>query len=307
MSTNDDIKESLEKDLRLLPPTNDLLARKFLTSPGYENITLGFIRDFLDFDIDAVVVIDPYSIESYKAHSKQGMRQTVVDVLATISSGIQVAIEIQVGHMAGFDKRALYGLCTRYAANLGCELDGTEIDKVSKKPKTNEAKYIALKPVYGINVIKDNYFVSDNDAYRSFELYDKEHNSGYGHGKIDLFRMVFFELSKKNINGNSNLLYWSKFFNGAKIDDGAPDYIKQAASIVDRHNLTAEEAEMVTAEQLVQMDIDARIDWATADGERRGEARGRRATARNLVRLGLPTKDIQKATGLSQDEINSLT
>jgi uncharacterized protein YkuJ len=298
-------------DTTCFSPTTDLLARKFLASPGHEDITLGFLKDMLGLDISEVVVATPYDIKSYKDGVGQGIRQTIVDVFAKTSDGIEAVIEVEVGHMTAFDKRALYGIATRYVAGLDSKLEVflDALDTVgsrSDKRPANEAKYQALHPVYGINVLTQNYFKGDDDVYRSFVLYDKEHDENYGHDGIDLIRLAFLELAKKTGIGSVNLLYWWQFLNGDPIDDAAPDYIIQAAHIVDRQNLSAEELAMLTSQQLWQLDREAEMDYAINEGLRRGLEQGKAELIAAMASKGLNTQQIADLTNLSSNEVEHI-
>jgi uncharacterized protein YkuJ len=284
----------------------------------------------LGLDISEVVIETPYDIKSYKEGLDQGLRQTIVDVFARVSGGIEVAIEIQMGNLTAFDKRMLYGVSARYVAGLDSVLEvfggvgdvgaGEGADSVvavdpddaaeTKAPKPNYAKYQALHPAYGISVLTENYFKGDDDAYRSFVLYDREHASTYGHDGIDLIRLAFFEIAKKAPDSTGNLLYWRQFLKGEPLDSAAPDYVKQAALMVDRQNLTAEEVRMLTSQQLYQLDIEARLDYAHEEGKLEGERKGKLEEAHEVARKsfqeGLSFEVIQKITGLDSVSLKQL-
>jgi predicted transposase/invertase (TIGR01784 family) len=246
--------------------------------------------------------------------------------------------------MAAFDKRALYGVAARYVAGLDSKLEvfgvrdkdvdagkvkagGSIVDsnKSGLQPKTrpaNEEKYQALHPVWGISVLTQDYFINDSDAYRCFTLYDKAYECGYGHDGIDLMRLAFLEIAKKVDGQNANLLYWAQFLTGKALDGAAPDYIKQASAIVDRHNLSSEEVAMLTAQQLYQLDIDARIDYALEDGWNRGLEqgleqglergleqgleRGTRTIAKNALDQGASLDFFQAITGMDLEALKKL-
>ena len=114
--------------------------------------------------------------------------------------------------MPRINQRFLCYLSSRYTGEL------ENIDK--QRTRGHEAKYSALYPVHGINILDYLEFPYDEDALRTYCLYDKVHNDYYGKrakqiGKKGLLTLTFLELKKQNLDNNQvNIKHWMDFFLG---------------------------------------------------------------------------------------------
>jgi predicted transposase/invertase (TIGR01784 family) len=272
----------------------------------------------LDVEIADLEIGNPYDIKTYTDGNFKGLRQTIVDVSAKLANGIRVVIEIQVREQAWLDRRALYYVASRYVSNLDQRATVGNEDSVDSVDK-----YEKLSPVWGICILGHTYFTGDTDAYRCYNLYDKEHNCGYGIEGTDLMRIAFLELPKQAKSEQQNLVYWEKLFRGEDVGDSAPAYIKEAYALIELENLSAKEAEMITAEQQQKIDYDAEMHYARtkaitegraeglakgiAEGKAKGRAEGRAEGIAEGVEKGRAKGIAEgKAEGLAEGEAKRL-
>jgi len=63
--------------------------------------------------VTGLIIVDPYQIPML-----QGMKDTYVDVKATLADGREVIIEMQVLNVKGFEQRILYNAAKSYSRQL---------------------------------------------------------------------------------------------------------------------------------------------------------------------------------------------
>jgi len=131
-------------------------------------------------------------------------------------------------------------------------------------------------------------------------------------------RLGFFEFRKQlsmppsqDADASRNLISWAQFFNTGIAPDDAPDYIKNAASIVNLINTTPEEYAMITKQQEFLDDLESAYTQkgfalGQAEGEAKGRAEERRAMAITMLHQGLSPEMTARVTGLTPSEIASL-
>jgi flagellar biosynthesis/type III secretory pathway protein FliH len=75
--------------------------------------------------------------------------------------------------------------------------------------------------------------------------------------------------------------HWREFFKTGKAPDGAPEYIRKAADVVNHANLTKEERDIMTSAEWAEDKYQSGIQTAYEDGwdkgERTGFAKGERS------------------------------
>jgi len=179
-------------------------------------------------------------------------------------------------------------------------------------------RYSSLRPVYSLNILGYPHFSGDGDALRIFTLYDRKRNRTFDKEYITI---AFFELAKSHVE-TENQRHWMSYFKTGEAPEGAPEYIKKAAWVIEMANLTQEERDVIDqierAEEIYKNTIySAQIEGerigvakGKIEGERIGEANGkieeRLAIARNMLNNNRPVDMIVEDTGLTIDEIRKL-
>ena len=173
---------------------------------------------------------------------------------------------------------------------------------------------ICAHKIYALNIIDYRHF-PDDDALRVLTLYDRKRNKAL---EVEYLTIAYFELTKKYIE-TANQRHWRTYFKTGEAAEDAPEYIKKAARIIERANMTKKERDMADQLQRAEAANDSVIYTAQIEGERIGEARGkaegeargkaeeRLAIARNLLEMGMSISDISRCTGALEDEIKKLT
>jgi len=172
-------------------PTNDLLFKKMLATPGHENIAKNLINDCFgpNLRIRSLEVTDPYSIEAVSRAVSSGqisettLAKTLRDVTygveleAPVGKAVTVTVEMQAIANDRFLPRALYYLASAYTKRYGRDADDP---------------YSSLRPVWGLNIVGNQLF-SDDVAFRSEQF----PSAGFASGVDNwAWRLAFLELGK---------------------------------------------------------------------------------------------------------------
>jgi len=269
--------------------TNDLMFKKLLASEEHKDILQGFIKDFCGLDVECseIQIETPYSIDLYKNsadNEESELRRTERDIAIELRN-LNIIVELQMYKDDYFFARTLHYMFERFTSNYG--VPGKMTGFRAGKPD----KYSSLMPVYAVNIVDGKPFQSDNDAVRTFTLYDTEHNAGLDK---DWIRLSFFELGKARIN-NLNQKHWHEFFTTGKAPNEAPAYIKKAQDVTNIVNMSKEERDMLTAQERYEAKRNSEyntalrtgIDQGLAQGIERGIERGIDALA-ELITQGVP-------------------
>jgi predicted transposase/invertase (TIGR01784 family) len=270
------IVTGLEKAGRMpIAPTNDLLFYKAMASAEHPEITAGFISDMLGIEVASVEVEQPYDIKRFvRADGELDLNRTEVDVLVKLGDGSYCVVEMQNLRLDFNLQRSIHYVASRYTANYGIA------GKMVLGAGHGNAKYSSLVPVHGINVLGQSVFICDNDAKRTFCLYDVEHARGlcdgaFGYNPLQqLMTVSFLELGKLE-GAHGNVAHWIDFFKGRDIGKDAPEYLQAAARLVEVINLDEEEYTMISIEERREQDRLARESWVYKEGLTEGRAEGR--------------------------------
>jgi len=281
-----------------ISPTSDLAVKKTLAERGNEDVLQGMIGDFFGIRpaIEDITITEHYNIEAYEEYVKklngneeisEKLRQTIQDVAADIKIA-GVGVEVQVKSDLYFTHRSLYYLCSRFCSNYN--LTG----KMVKRYDGKFIKYSSLKPVYALNIIGYNHF-PDDDALRVLTFYDRKRNKSLDR---EYLIIAYFELAKNNIE-TVNQKHWQTYFKTGEASNDAPEYIKKAARIIERANMTQKERDMIEQLQRAEDINDSVIYTAQIEGERKRELE----IVRNMLKRNKPISEIIEDTGVSREEV----
>jgi predicted transposase/invertase (TIGR01784 family) len=274
--------------IRYLDPTNDLAFKRIFGTEKNKDILIHFLNDVLSRQGENGIkdvtflntVLHPTTLEK-----KSG----IIDVLCTDEKGIKYIVEMQVGEVSGFAKRAQF-----YASQV-------YVNQVNK----GESYYTAKEVVF--------LALLDFIMFKEKEYYKSEHivldKRSFEHDLKD-FSYVFVELKKfsKTIEElETNEDRWLYFFkhtdepeNMDKLIKNSEQVIKKAYDELSASNWTNEELLNYEALEKVRRDIIARESLITS----RAEEAGRMQVLRMLIN-GKSIEEIMELTGLSRAEIEN--
>ena len=128
--------------------------------------------------------------------------------------------------------------------------------------------------VWAVNIMGGTLFPDDDEPFRSFTLRDTKTGAPL---LPELIRLAFFELAKRPLN--PILEAWWHFFLTGKARPGDPDYIHEAAGIIEKANHNPEETKMATLLEREQWQLHDQLEDARAEGRAEERAAGERRIA----------------------------
>ncbi|MDR0990894.1 MAG: hypothetical protein LBL92_06015 [Propionibacteriaceae bacterium] len=292
-----------------LHPTQDLLFKKMLASPGHLSVTQGFIRDFFDLEVplENIHLTHGYSIGHYTKILRDHLDdlhevRRLFHVERDITIQVQVAdltIELQIQPHMAFLKRLLYYGFRRYTENYRPDIGYRSLLPV---------RSLALLgfPLYPQQELGCHHFVLTSDSADDVAA-------------IPEFQLTVVEY-RKSLFATEEQAAWCHFLNGQGIPQHAPDYLAEAATIINDANLTGEEKDLmnITMDEFIGIEMaerEAAVEEGHAEGLAQGLAEGlakglteghaeeRAEIIRHAIAAGLSDQEISRITGLAQAEI----
>jgi predicted transposase/invertase (TIGR01784 family) len=271
--------------MRFLDVKTDFAFKKVFGSEGSKDILISFLNALVLFSegeiIEDLTIIDPYQIPLIK-----GMKDTYVDVKATLSNRATVIIEMQILNVQGMEQRILYNAAKSYSTQL-----------------VRGDRYHLLNPVIAITITDFEMFPDFTDFKSNFRLTEKDHLIEYN-GDIEL---IFIELPKFNKAENdldSIIDKWVFFIKNA----GSLEYIPETLSVIPELShafAVANEAGLTLEEQDAQwkrrdfiMLQKGSIELAEKKGREEGLLEGELKVARRLVAKGMNEEEAAEIAGV---------
>ena len=212
--------------MRFLNIKTDYAFKKVFGSDDSKEILKSFLNSTLELPylIEDLTIVDPYNVPKL-----QGMKDTTVDVKATLEDNSKVIIEMQILNHDGFESRILYNTAKNYANQLN-----------------KGEKYNLLNPVIALIIV--NFKMFKFDKYKSiFKLIEKDNFTEY---KDDI-QLQFIELPKFDKNLDECISIedkWIYFIKNVQDLDVAPAFkdpnLKKAVDIANTASMSKEELEL---------------------------------------------------------------
>jgi predicted transposase/invertase (TIGR01784 family) len=243
-------------------PKTDFAFKKIFGSEQSQDILVSFLNGILyggEPIVQSVDILNPY-----QAPRIRGMKDTFLDVKATISGGQTVIIEMQVLNVEGFEQRVLYNAAKAYSTQLKIGDD-----------------YTLLNPVIALTITDFEMFQDLDAVISRFVLKEKQCLTDYA---IEGLELVFVELPKfqQALNQVTGLTdQWIYFLQNARQLQSVPasmkqvSAIQQAFTVANQANLSPEELEDLENREMFIHDQRNAIVKGTKQGLEQGRQEGR--------------------------------
>ncbi len=279
-------------ETRFFNPRNDVAFKKVFVQ--HEDLTRSFLNSTLrltgDRQIKAVEFL-PTERLPLTAESKK----SILDVLCTDQRGFQYIIEVQNKYMQNYVQRVQHYVSHLYSGQLERAED-----------------YLELKPVTLLSLLNHPIFPKEVNYLSFHHNIEKETQVSY----LNDMSYVFIELPKftkeeKDLKTAED--YWIFTMKNApqmrNVPEGAPEEVKQAYEILEKHTWTREERLAYEKAKIALMDDLDAIRTAREEGreeERQKNLEEKKNMARKVLAKGMSVQDATELTGLPEDEIKSL-
>ncbi|NER38741.1 MAG: Rpn family recombination-promoting nuclease/putative transposase [Oscillatoria sp. SIO1A7] len=243
--------------MKFVSPKVDFAFKKIFGSKQSAAILISFLNAIVyggKNTIKSLTIINPYNPGQISS-----LKETYLDVKATLFDGTIVVIEMQVGRTTAFSKRILYNLTKAYANQLGVG-----------------ENYLILKPAISVTIVDFVMFEDSTEVISQFVFKEKNKNREYPDAELQLF---FVELPnfKKTLAELSSLTdKWIYFLKEtSKLEEvpaslGEVEEIGRALAIANRTSMTLEEIDLVDRRGMILQDEKGRIDYAKEQGRLEG-------------------------------------
>jgi predicted transposase/invertase (TIGR01784 family) len=247
--------------MKFISPKTDFAFKKIFGSEQSHGILISFLNGLVykgEPIIQDLTIINPY-----QAPKIRGVKDTYLDVKATLSSREVVIIEMQVLNVAGFEKRILYNAAKSYSTQLDAGQD-----------------YTLLNPVIALTITDFEMFPDWDAVISSFVLKEKDFLMDYPSHDLEL---VFVELPKFHRQLDELITLtdkWIYFLQNARQLEQIPPVmgtipeIEQAFQRAQKANLSREELEDLEMREIFIHDQRNAIVRATQQGLERGIEQG---------------------------------
>jgi predicted transposase/invertase (TIGR01784 family) len=280
-------------------PKTDFAFKKIFGSKQSKDILIGFLNAILYQE--KPVILDLEIINPYQAPRIKGIKDSYLDVKATITGNKTVIIEMQVLNVLGFEKRVLYNAAKAFSIQLRVGED-----------------YTLLNPVIALTITDFEMFEGSSKVISRYRLKEKEDLTDYS----DDIELVFVELPKfnKQLDDLETLSdKWLYFLKAANTLTSVPPTMEEvpeinhAFQVARESKLTIKELDLLEKREMFIHDSKNAILKAQRDAEAKGLEKGREEGAKekalSIARSLLGVLDVQtisQITGLSVAEVEQL-
>ena len=285
-----------------LDPKVDYAFKKIFGSVESEEVLLSFLNAILyegEERITAVQIQNPYL-----PGETDLLKETYVDIRATLNDGAQIIIEMQMAHTRAFGRRLLYNSSKLYASQL-----------------EQGVYYNELWPTYTL-AVTNFVFVRDHPHYLSrFSL--REVRSGVDFPEGDFLQFWVLELPKfdralSELDSSGDL--WGYFLTHAPQLQEVPTVmmkntaVAKAFDIANKANLTPQELIELEKRAKYVHEEQMRLEYALETGFEQGIEKGEQLALQNAIlnilnlRFGEVSQNvIQQLQQTSVEKLRELT
>lgn len=248
--------------MKFISPKIDYAFKKIFGSDQSKEILISFLNAII---YDGEEVIESLTIKNpYNPGQVISLKDTYLDVKATLADNSIVVIEMQIASMSAFNKRVAYNLAKAYVNQLVTGED-----------------YPLLNPAIAVTITDFNLFKETEDVINKFVF--QEENKKFEILNKEL-RLIFVELPKfrKTLSELKTLSdKWIYFLKETSSLDEIPknlgeiSEIRFALNLANQANMTVEELEIVDRRGVMLQDERGRITYAEERGREKGRIEGK--------------------------------
>ena len=279
--------------MSFINPKIDFAFKKIFGSPESKNILISFLNALL-YQGEAIIK-DLEIIDPYLAAQIFGVKDSYLDVRATLDHNSTVIIEMQVINVQAFGKRVLYNAAKTYSLQL-----------------TRGKLYQRLQPVIALSITDFQMFENHPEVISRFVFKEEKYLFTYPQNQIEL---VFVELPKFNKNLaevetiTDKWVYFLK--NTADLETipekmGIVPEIQSAFNIANDTNLTLEEFNELQRQEFYIQDQQGAVEFAVNQAVNHATKQTQISLIMRLLRRKIGTIETEIETRISQLSIEQL-
>lgn len=268
---------------------NDFVFRRIFASKP--DILCGLLNDLLERSAEQTIESIEY-LPSEHLPLVPGFKLSILDVRCKDRSGATFVVEMQLVHVAGFDKRVVYNGCKAYVGQLK-----------AGDPYTNLTDVVAISICDFVLWPDDELIAKGLTPVPMLSRWNMRERHSHNHGLLQV-QYAFLELPKlSNAPPKTGAEIWAWLFvHGHELRE-IPESLpqgpyRQALDMANQATFTEEEfdAYRKVTDEIEQLKVLLDYKWNSGliEGEARGEMKAKRETLlRLLLRSGIETADEQ--------------
>jgi predicted transposase/invertase (TIGR01784 family) len=278
--------------MRYLDPKNDLTFKRIFAE--HPHLLKSFLNAVLPLPEGRLIDTLEY-LPAELVPEIPIFKNSIVDVRCYDNTGRQFIVEMQMLWTDSFKSRVLFNASKAYVKQSG-----------------RGVEYKGLQPVYSLSIVNQNFDATSDEYLHQYKIMHTENPESIMEG----LEFVFIELPKfkaKKFNDKRLQVLWLRFL--SEINDQqeeiSPDFfevpeLKEASDLIRESGLT--KAQLETYDKYwdtISTEKTFIID-AFDQGIEKGIEKGIILVAKNMIMSGVSNSEIQRMTGLSIEQIESL-
>lgn len=275
---------------KYINPYTDFGFKKLFGEEGNKNLLIDFLNQLLP-PRHQIADLTFQNVEQVPDTSEE--RKAFFDIHCKAESGERFIVEIQKAKIDFFKDRSLYYLTY----------------PIREQAQRGEWNF-ELSAIYFIAVLDFWYEPEKTAKFRRFVALKDQDNDPF-YEKLGLIYLQMPAFKKTEMQLETHFDKWAYFLKNLERFEDIPKILNepvftQAFQVAEVANFSKEQREEYEKSRLSYIGIRQVAETAERDGVQRGLQEGKREIARKLKQMGLSDADIQKATGLSQEDIENL-
>ena len=279
--------EKERKGIKLLNPKLDYVFKRIFGYVGNEEITENLLNSILENKISKIELDKNPILEKDLLNDKIG----ILDIKAKADNNVNINIEMQIVDKKNIEKRLLYYWSKMYIQNIK---EGEDYEKLEKT-------IVILFADYKLEKLKDI-----NKYITQWNIREKENKCVV---LTNVFEIYIIEIEKyKERAEQEELDTWVKFLKNPEVItmNEKNKSVEKAKKILEEISSDERERYLAELRQKYIMDQKAVADAGYDKGVEQGIKKEKLEIAKKLKEMNMSLSDIEKATGLAVEEIESL-
>ena len=280
------MNENITKPNMDITPKRDIVFKRIFGTKGNEGILKDFLESILDIKIDSLTL----DLNTELLPEFYDGKKSRVDVRTRLSDGTEVNIEMQTDTKKYNDKR-----CLQYWS------------KIYSNTLEEGEDYTDLRKTICIWILDGKIYTEFEDIHSKWQIMNKRYNLTNHFKELEIHVIELQKLRDSDKIKSSNKNFWLWFIDHTneeliKLACTNNEKIKEAREQLDKIRADKELMERIRLEEAYE--LDERTSLANAKKE--GKIEANKETAKKMLELGAEIEFIEKATGLSKEEIEKL-
>ena len=269
----------------LMKPKIDFAFKEIMMD---EQARIGFLSAILKLNPEDIQDTKILNTNLCKLHEDEKLG--ILDVRILMNNNTEIDIEIQLAAMNIWADRALFYLAKMYTEQISAGED-----------------YTLFKKCVSISILDFKLFEQEPEFYSCFHIREDSRNFLYT-DKMEFHVLELPKLPKELKEDSSDIELWGKFINAERKEEFV--MLAEKNTYIDS---AYQHLQLISQDKEKRMEYEARekairdYNQGILEAEQRGETRATKRIAKTLLLSGTSVDLVTQSTGLSIEQVQSLT